>query len=574
MPRRLLLSLLVLVSLGGCGCPNRGSGVAPFTVVAASPTSLTVPLSARFALRFSEDVDRATVSTDAVVLVPTARVNDSFISDLNNPPLSADRRAVLVPITLVTNGSTLNIGPTGILPASTALSLLVSKGVKSTSGQGLTDSRGQPGVYRLDYVTEPPAPTIVDTSLPSGPTPVVPPNLRSINLIADKPVVGAQASAVRLVSRMDGGVEDAVVESVQVLEDGVTIRVRFADGVCTPLCPSSRYELQAGPPLRALEGPELAPFSIGVETAAEPDTQAPAMADWPFIQVSEQQAAVMVKVREPAEGKVLLGPPGGPFTQPFPMQSMGPCSHISARQECPLAVNITGLDLGPQSSGQAYGALLEFWDAFGNTSRFGEFTLTTVRLPRIVITEVYANPPGSEEELSEFIEIINTSTTESYDLSRLSLATHALDDTITRVSTMNLGPYFGGASTMLAPGKRAIVGGAQFDPATVNAPQDVLVMIDAEVRTTFLGGLSATRTSRKYIALYNGDQDDVQAPLIALYRAPEELYNDSSSFPEGRSAERLNLADNDFLVPWCHSVGPPTPGLPNSVDGQAACPRE
>ena len=238
-----------------------------------------------------------------------------------------------------------------------------------------------------------------------------------------------------------------------------------------------------------------------------------------------------------------------------------------------MSAVVTGLDLGVDRRGRAYGAIIEVWDACDNVASYGEVAIRTVPLPRILVTEVYSNPPGSasEEKNQEFVEVANVSPTSTYDLSLLSLAELDLV-TGAVVASMDLSAYIDGDTTFLAPGRRAVIAGREFDPAAVAVRQGTLVMVDASTsRSTLLGGLSASRDSRKVVALLNGPAQTTPA-VVSTYRAPEEHYAPSNTLPEGLSAERLNLTDPDATATWCHSVGAPTPGWENSVEGRVGCP--
>ena len=85
-------------------------------------------------------------------------------------------------------------------------------------------------------------------------------------------------------------------------------------------------------------------------------------------------------------------------------------------------------------------------------------------------------------------------------------------------------------------------------------------------------GQQNSQTTRKPIGLYEGAADDTAAPLISSYSAPAGLYNQSGSFLEGVSAERLSPDAIDADASWCQSRGAPTPGAANTVFGLDACP--
>lgn len=565
-------ALAGLVWAGALGCTTRGSTeeVGPLTVVDVVPTARIIRSDAFFEITFSSDVDVTTVNADTVVLAPSERVNTSFLSDIGNPPLSQTRRDTLISATVVPTGNKVRLTPDEPLPAGTELSLVVSKSVKNRQGEKLLLQNGVEGNFRLDLATLDANPTVSGTSLPVGSPALVPPNLRTFTLTFSSPVQAATSDAVHV--RGVGGAADALVQSVEVLLDMRTVRVTLQNGACSPLCPLTDYRLEAGTPLTGLQGQPVMMYVQEFRTLDTADLQGPALVELPRTQPSETQVRMTLSAREPSVGRLRVGNPGGPYDQQFPLFTSGPCTGFQAARACPYAATATGLDLGAGLTGRTYGALLELTDDFGNTSVFGEFTLRTVALPKVRITEVYNNPPGpsTDEKTSEFIELQNLSDTTTYDLSRMVLAT--LDRTSGAVvSKMGLTGLAGSPSTLAARGF-AVAGGTQFDPSSVGAAQGAVVVVDNQSsRSTLLGGLSAARDSARPIALFDGDPDN-GAPLVSLFNAPQDLYAPSSTFPEGASAERLDPADDDETAVWCHSQNGPTPGRVNGVNGLSACP--
>ena len=562
-------ALLPVAAVLAAACAPRGVA-GPFTVVGVDPTDAVVPVTSTFALTFSDDVDPVKINADTFVLVPSERVNTSFISDMNNPPLSNDRRGYVVSGVLQTNGHEVRFTPDADLPAGADLTLLVSKSVASRAGSPLTDALGKPNGFRLDFTTRDAPPQVVTTSLPTGNPALIPPNLRYFTLTYGSAIQGASESAVRVLGQ--NGAQDVAVDSVEVLLGGTTLRVRLGDGACSPMCAQTDYRVEVAGSLSGLQGQAAIAFSLEVRTLADADVSPPALVDLPVLQSSENQVKVTLRTREPASGRLRVGSLGGPYDTGFQLFSAGPCSGFQAARECPYTATATGLDLGLSGTGRSYGALLELTDDFGNTAAYGEFTLVTVLLPKIRITEVYNNPPGtsSEEKTQEFVELVNISATTTYDLATMQLAKL---DLVTGAVLSKLGMVgLAGTTSLLAPGGYAVVGGTQFDPISVGTDQSATVVVDSnDGRTTLLGGLSSSKTSRKILALFDGDPDS-GAPEVTRYRAPEELYAPSSTFPEGTTAERLSLTEADDVVAWCISPNGPTPGRVNTVDGLAACP--
>ncbi len=556
----------LVLGLGSLACTQRAIPP-PFTVTDVEPAAAVLTPGQAFTLRFSQEVDPLSFNADSVVLAPTERVNTSFISDINNPPLSESRRMTVIPLQINLTLDNATIRPLNDLDAGTSYTLVLSKKVKSKAGSALVDRSGRENHFQVDWRTQGPQPRVTGTSLPSGNPPLVPPNLRSFTATFDNAVEVTAAGGVRVLG-INGSV-DVAVARVEALLDGVTVQVTLQDGTCTPLCAQQDYELHVDTGLKGKDGQNIQPFVLQFRTLDMPDTVGPALVRLPSVQPSEDQVSVRFTVREPARGRLRVGEPGGPYTEQHVVFSDGPCTGFQAARECPYVVTVTGLDLGGSGSGRTYGGLLEVTDDFGNTSVYGEFELRTVLLPRLRITEVYPNPPG-DEKTQEFVEILNTSDVTSYDLAGMYLAAQ---DPATGNVTASL-PLVGynGGTTLLPPGRRAVVGSRAFDPGLTGVAADATVLIDGETsRSTLLGGLSSGRDSRKVVALFAGAPNE-DAARITFYRAPPDIYAPGNTFPEGATAERLDETGDDDEATWCQSPAGPTPGRPNGVAGLAACP--
>src|SRR4051812_44415093 len=98
-----------LALLLALGCPRARTPLGAFMVTSVTPAARIVAVGETFTIRFSDEVDGAGVNGDTVVLVPTERVNASFLSDLNNPPLSQTRRSSIVPVQLTPSGNSINV---------------------------------------------------------------------------------------------------------------------------------------------------------------------------------------------------------------------------------------------------------------------------------------------------------------------------------------------------------------------------------------------------------------------------------------------------------------------------------
>jgi hypothetical protein len=535
-----------------------------------------------FSITLNQDPDPTTVDEQSVALVPTERVSKTFMSDFDKPPLSAERQEQLLAAGVSIEGAHILLRPDENLPVSTELTLVLSKALKSVSGMTFVNDRAQEASFRLDLRTLGAPPSILSTSLPRGQPSLVPPNLRSFTMTSDKPLYNVSPQAVVLLGLE--GTPDVTVDRVTLAADGTVLRIWLADaGQCQPLCTNAKYRLVAGAPLSDEDGQPLTTLEFDVQALDAPDVQGPLLSALPFVQSAEDHVFFRIGTTEPIQGRLLAGPAGGPYgdnalgqgvASTLTLSELQACEGAGAARACSFGTLVSGLDLGPSAGGRTYGAMLELTDDFGNLSVFGEFELKTLKLPLLKITEVYLNPPDTSapEGEQEFIEVTNTSSSVTYDFALMSVAT--LDRSSgAETSVMFLRPYLSQLGTLLAPGERAVIGGAQFNPDLVGVPPDTIILVDQEARTTLMGGLPSSLSSRKLVALFQGDPE-AGAPRVSIFTAPEALFNAGSSFPEGMSAERVELENHDDTALWCHSNGPPTPGLQNRVHGLSECPQE
>ena len=85
------------------GCPQTvepQSDVAPPRVIEILPADPLLPVDGTLEVRFSEALLQQNVSTDSVVIVERSLVDETFIADLDNPPLIDSRQAKVETITV------------------------------------------------------------------------------------------------------------------------------------------------------------------------------------------------------------------------------------------------------------------------------------------------------------------------------------------------------------------------------------------------------------------------------------------------------------------------------------------
>ncbi|MFH1812385.1 MAG: Ig-like domain-containing protein [Pseudomonadota bacterium] len=548
---------------------DAGDAIPP-RVVGVSPGARAVRTTDSLEVRFSEPMSKLRLTTDYLVIAETSSVTDSFISDLNNPPLS---RAHLELTLAVTDGSTtVRLTPVDPMPPSTELTLVISEKVSDENNNPLVGYDGLASHFRYDFVTDDGAPQVVSTDLPGGNPAEVPPNLRTLVVEFDQPVYGVNHQSLNLVA--DGAGTTPEIQAVELNAERTRATLRLGDlgGACYTLCPAALYTLRATSAITDEDGVPLVAYSRGLQALPQPDLSPPRLTSGPLAVASEDSADIRWETDEPSTSVVRIGDSASAMTRRVVGVPASRCEGSGAARRCAHVVVVDGLDLGG-SNGRTYYYAVESLDAYANPPLInGPYPLTTQRLPRLVLNEVYPNPmpgpAGESEPYYEFIEIFNASESESYDLAAFSL--RKLDGS----ASMNLAPMASGGPTTLAPGNYAVVGARdRFDAVSLGVPQAALLLTDESTsRTTLLSGIENSESTRKAIGLFQGADDDPAAPLVTSYSAPAGLYNQSHNFVEGVSAERLNPDAPDLDSNWCHSRGAPTAGRVNTVFGLDACP--
>jgi hypothetical protein len=138
------IRLLLAAAAWGPGCfslqPPDGDVVPP-AVAFVTPVGEAVEVGVRIEVEFTEAVDASVVTERLVVLVPEARVDEAFLTDLDKPPLSASRQADLEAGALEQRpgGSRVVFTPDRNLRGGTPYAVVVSAAVVDRAGNPLVD---------------------------------------------------------------------------------------------------------------------------------------------------------------------------------------------------------------------------------------------------------------------------------------------------------------------------------------------------------------------------------------------------------------------------------------------------
>ena len=560
---------LLLASLACIPDNNIEQGdLTPPRVIEVNPASRILATNQALEVVFSEPMRVDTLNIDYFAIAASADVTNTFISDINNPPLS--RAHLDISVEILEGQRIVRLSPLQQWPASSELTLVISKQVADVNNNPLVGFDGLAAAFVFDFVSDQGPPHIVDTSLPPGDPAEISPNLRSLDVEFDQPVFGLSAENLHLLASDDGD-SDPHLLAVELDSQRQIATLRLGDSPqsgCFALCAATHYSLRLDPGVVSASGVAAQSFSQNIVTLPQPDLASPLLRSGPLAIASEDSADIRWETDEPSTSVLRFGDNPENLDRRIIGDPGLHCEGLGQARRCAHRVVVDGLDLG-DGSGRNYAYVIESMDLFDNPPLLvGPGQIRTQRLPKLVINEVYPNPPpgaaGEAEKVYEFIEIFNNSGSETYDLGGMSL--RKLDGS----SSATLAAMIPEAGTLLGPGAFAVAAARDvFDPAAQGVPSATLLLTDANTgRSTLLSGLDNSNTARKAIGLFQGPADDDAAPMISSYGAPEALYD----FVEGLSAERLSPDAPDLDRNWCLSQGAPTPGRNNTVLGLSACP--
>lgn len=488
------------------------AGPQPPQISAVEPAPGKVAAAARYTVRFSSAIDEAQLlassgRSETVVLAADAVVDRAAAAIAH--PMTVEERQLVVPAAaqVAADLSAITVTPDQPLPPG-RFWLLVSPRLKDLDGRRLPGTGAR---FAFDVQAPPPRPRLV---LPA------PGSEAASNLAA----VHAFAAAGQLALL---GPDGAVVAGPVPAQGAVELALCADRGSCKALQPGARYTL-------SLDG--VADEEQVFTASACAHTSAPALQGGAAqLEPHDTSVAVHVALDWPARLRAELD--GGLAAETLVACSPSAC----AAQEFSCTATLALSGLLPATD---YTLRLTATDDQGFTLQAPDQPFSTLApLPRMLLTEVMASPPGPQPRSDgEYVELLNLGPG-SADLSRLALeeADGTLHPLLATAPALPL---------LLPPGRRALAVGSSFDASRYPwLPVGTPVLRAA---TTRLLGRGLTDASPPALRLAFG---------AAL---PVEL----ASFPGGQGCPDGQPLQRDESVPpegqaaWRCGVSGGTPGAP------------
>lgn len=535
-----------LIVATGCRPEDEDDDDIPPRVLGVDPSTPVVPVSARFRVTFSEELNEKTVGSDpttedlSVVLVPRFNasgdllLSDAFLSDLDNPPLSESRQddLVAVDVALVDGDTAIEVTPRAALLPGTAYTLVIGSEIRDTAGNPIVNAAGVKASFLWELTTDAGPPAVTSTDV--GPSGVVVPNRRRIRVSFNQPVLGVGNSTLLL-----EGTPPPNVEAVLVDEDGAaaTLVLGALDpGGCERLGTGATYTLVAKPGIHAQNGQPLEEYREELTASASCDLVPNTLRDLAST-AGDVTATIRFLTTKPSTTEVRFGVAGGELDC-----LGGPCPVLGAPTTTANAVHTVGLSGLTVNVDYDFAVTAEDEVGFVATAR-GSFR--TSPLPKVAVNEALADTvAGRADDEGEFVELHSFEPADGVDLTGWSL----------RVTKLAAGST---PSSCPLP-----------QPAPVLAPGAFLVLADTAFDGAIYGGVDESSVLR--FAGFCGLQNE---PLLIELVDPANRPISAMTTPApqaGESLERVSPELPDDAASFCSSrsdVGP-TPGRENGVTGR------
>lgn len=551
-----LLAPLVVVAAVACSPGDDDLDLVPPRVLSVEPAAPLLRVEDSITIVFSEALNADTINPDTVVVAARALVTETFLGDLNSPPLSDSRKEQIVPVRLDLDAarSTLVVTPNAPLDPATAYTLLVSDDVRDVIGNPLFNEEGQKSAFRWDFTTDDGPPGIASHDVTTADRPLVAPNRRRFTVVFDQPLRGVDRTTLSVVGRDGAATIEPDVEAV-LLDEGrstATILLAPVDG-CFRLSPNAAYAIELGHGITDDEGQDLAASAIEFTTSAACDTTPNTIIGAPFPIGGETTATIRFDTSKASTTTVRWGLPGGPLdcggaTCP----AIGPPALVpdssGATPKFVHSVEITNLEVNA-----TYAFQVQAEDDVGSVA-VAAGAVRTAPLARVAVNEVMANARTSEnddgssspESEGEYLELANYGEVD-VDLSGFALAIDGGD---------------------LAGGDTCALTGAP-----TLAPGAFLVVASSTFNLEKYPGIDATTVHRTTTSTVCGAFTNSRAQSFVLLDGEGRPVSSISSYPtlvpsdDGRSLERTAPDAPDVATSFCFSRSDrgPTPGAENGV---------
>lgn len=531
----------------GCRPTDDDDDDIPPRVLGVDPSTPVVPVSARFRVTFSEELNDKTVGSDptsddlSVVLAPRFNgsgdllLNDAFLSDLDNPPLSESRQddLVAVDVALVDGDTALEVTPRAALLPGTAYTLVIGSEIRDTAGNPIVNAAGVKATFLWEFSTDAGPPVVKSSDI--GPSGVVVPNRQRIRVSFNQAVLGVDNDTLLI-----EGTPAPRVEAILLDEGAATATLVLGEldvlGGCERLGPGASYTLVAKPAIRALTGQPLEEyreeFTVSGTCDLVPNTLSGLAST-----AGDVTATIRFLTTKPSTTEVRFGVAGGELDC-----LGGPCPVLGAPTTTANAVHTVGLSGLTVNVGYDFAVTAE--DEVGSVAT-ARGSFRTSPLPKVAVNEALADTvAGRTDDEGEFVELHSFEPADGVDLTGWSL----------RVTKLAAGST---PSSCPLP-----------QPAPVLAPGAFLVLADTSFDGAIYGGLDEAVVLR--FAGFCGLQNE---PLLIELVDPAGRPISAMTTPSprvGQSLERLSPELPDDVASFCSSrsdVGP-TPGRENGVTGR------
>ena len=315
----------LLLTAAGCWSELEPAGdYDPPRVIEILPASPVLPVDGSLEVRFSESLFAENIHADSVVIVERALVNESFITDLDNPPLIDSRKDDVVPVnvSLAQENTSVLVEPLVQLTASTNYALLLSSDVRDEAGNPLVGPDGLRAHFRYDFTTDAGPPIVVTNDVNQEGISLVAPNRQRFHVQFDQPVVLSDLTAAAFESTT-AGAKTPAVESLLLNHDQTLMTVNLVRDLngCEVFSPGSQYELVLTPSIVNAAGLPMASERIGFETGTACENGGVMILDSPDVLAEESNAEVSLFTSKPVVASVYYDANRALWTVPAPYRA-------------------------------------------------------------------------------------------------------------------------------------------------------------------------------------------------------------------------------------------------------------